>query len=149
MRGFPPLHVIIFAVAFALLAIPLSHLTFARIDETPLALVKVEKQESSQIPTFIRVRMAHKPDTLSMTVDGKELLSAEQQKPQELDLSFEAPLTIPAEGVEIFTKATWPEGTPGTAVTIDLEPNDKEPKSETNWSTSTGLKSSYLFQWKP
>jgi hypothetical protein len=141
--------VLTFAVAFALLAIPLSHLTFARLDETPMALVKVEKQENEKVPTFMRVRLAHKPSTLSLTVDGKELLSADQQKPQELDLSLEAPLTIPAEGVEIFAKATWPEGTPDTAVTIDLEPSEKDPKSQTNWSAGTELGSAYLFQWKP
>ncbi len=148
MRGFPPLHVLTFAVAFALLAIPLSHLTFARLDETPVALVKAEQRVDGTVATFIRVRLAHQPATLSLTVDGKELLSPEQQKPQELDLSFETALIIPADGLEIYARATWPEGTPDTAVTIDLEPSEKDPKSKTNWSTGPALKAPYQFQWK-
>lgn len=149
MRGFPPLHVLAFVVAFVLLAIPLSHLTSARVDETKQEEMKEKKTDEEKVPTFIRVRMAHLPSSLSLTVDGVELLSAEQQKPQELEFSLETPLAISTEVLEIFAKATWPEGTPSTAVTIELEPSERDPRTLTNWSIGSELKSAYQFQWKP
>lgn len=149
MRGFPPLHVLAFAVAFALLAIPLYHLTSAQLNEAPAAPVNMDGKSVEKLPAFIRVRMAHQPSSLSLTLDGVELLSPEQQKPGELEISLETPLAISPDGVEIFAKAAWPEGTPATALTIDLEAGDKEPRTQTNWSAGKELKAAYVFQWKP
>lgn len=147
MRGFPPLHVLTFAIAFALLAVPLSQLTFARPDEMPAIAARVEKEPSDKVPTFIRVRLAHVPTSLSLKVDGHELLPSEQQKPDETDLSLNAEISIPADGLEIFVTAAWPDGTPETALTLDLEPSEKENRSLTNWSSGNQLSAAYTFRW--
>ncbi|QIF01316.1 hypothetical protein [Roseimicrobium sp. ORNL1] len=138
----------IFVVAFALLAIPLARLTFARVDEKPVHTTsKVEMAASEKVPTFIRVRLAHVPTSLSLKVDGHELLAAEQQKPKETDISFNTEIAIPADGLEILATATWPEGTPDTALTLDLEPSEKENRSLTNWSAGNQLSAAYTFHW--
>lgn len=147
MRGFPPLHVLTFAIAFALLAIPLAQLTFARPDEAPVAQVRVEQKAGNKVPTFMRIRLAHVPTSLSLKVEGHELLSPEQQKPTETDISLDTEITIPAEGLEILATATWPEGTPDTALTLDLEPSEKENRSLTNWSAGNHLSAAYTFHW--
>ena len=147
MRGFPPLHVLIFAVAFALLALPLSRLTFARPDAAPTSHVKTEKKAEDKVPTFIRMRLAHVPISLSLQVDGHELLSPEQQKPKETEISLDTEIAIPADGIEIIATATWPDGTPDTALTLELEPNEKENRSLTNWSTGNKLSAPYTFRW--
>ena len=147
MRGFPPLHVLTFLVAFALLAIPLSRLTFARVDEMPVRPAKVEKAASEKVPTFIQIRMAHAPTSLSLKVDGHELLSPEQQKSGDTKLSFDTELSIPSEALEISATATWPEGTPSTVLTLDLEPSEKQNQSQTNWSIGNKLSAAYTFRW--
>jgi hypothetical protein len=147
VRGFPPLHVLTFVVAFVLLAIPLSRLTFARPNEIPAMSAKVEKETVATMPVFIRVRLAHVPTSLSLKVDGRELLSPEQQKPTDTKISLDAELVIPAEGLEFAATATWPEGTPSTALTLDLEPSEKENRSLTNWSIGNKLSAAYVFHW--
>jgi hypothetical protein len=147
VRGFPPLHVITFAIAFALLAIPLAQLTFARPNELPVAQVRVDQKAENKVPTFIRVRMAHVPTSLSLKVEGRELLSAEQLKPKETDLSLETEIAIPTDGLEILATATWPDGTPDTALTLELEPSEKENRSLTNWSAGKQLSAAYTFRW--
>lgn len=147
MRGFPPIHVLAFAIAFALLAIPLSHLTFARPDEAPVQHVLAEEKTGNKVPTFIRVRLAHLPTSLSLMVDGRELLSPEQQKPQEMDLSLDTELAISEVGLEILATATWPEGTPDTPLTLELEPSEKENRNLTNWSAGPQLSAAYTFHW--
>jgi hypothetical protein len=147
VRGFPPLHVLLFAIAFALLALPLSRLTFARPDEMPTEHVRVEEKAHSRVPTFIRVRLAHRPTSLSLKVEGRELLSAEQQKPTETDIPLDTELVIPADGLEILATATWPEGTPDTALTLELEPSEMENRSLTNWSAGNQLSAAYTFHW--
>lgn len=148
MRGFPPLHVFIFVVVFALLAIPLARLTFARVDEAPVRTARVEKEDPGKVPTFIRIRLAHVPTSLSLKVEGQELLSPEQQKPDNTKISFDTELAIPAEGkLEISAAATWPEGTPSTALTLELEPSDKQNQSQTSWSIGNKLSAAYTFNW--
>ncbi|WP_113956904.1 hypothetical protein [Roseimicrobium gellanilyticum] len=139
---------IAFIIAFALLSIPLSHLTFARVDKKPVVQDKAQNKAEEKVPTYIRVRLAHVPASLSIKVQGQELLSPEQQKPTATSISFEAELAIPAEGLEIIASATWPEGTPNTALTLDLEPSEKQNRSLTNWSKGNKLSpTSYLFLW--
>ncbi len=155
MRGFPPLHVIIFTLAFALLAIPLSRLTFARPEPsvTTAHAGGVGDSPAYEVPMLVRVRTAHLPSTLSLMLDGRmELLRQEYQRPTESTFEFERNIPLPrnlADGIEIFARATWPEGTPDTALTIELEPlEDLSSRSATQWSGgSTELAAPFSFSW--
>jgi hypothetical protein len=65
--------VLTFVVAFALLAIPLARLTFARVDELPVHAAKVEKETLEKVATFIQVRLAQSQTNWSI---GNKLSAA-------------------------------------------------------------------------
>lgn len=156
MRGFPPLHVIAFTLAFALLAIPLSHLTFARPDTGAKAVegaTAPAEPTTNLVPVLVRVRMAHVPTSLSLKFDGsQEILPPELQKPSSGTIEFRTKLTLPKQardGIEIFATAAWPAGTPDTAITLDLEPEaEMESKSFTQWTSgSPELSAPFKYSW--
>ena len=143
MRGSPPLHLVLFMVAFALLAIPLSHLTFAR----PESVVTTSQvQASEKTSTQLRFRFAHKPVSISVKLDGTELFSA--KVPDKSTASVRNELTIPKEGLELVVTVAWPEGTPDTAFTMEVEPDGMDMQTQTHWSSGSHMEEFYTFQWK-
>lgn len=153
MRGFPPLHVIAFTLAFALLAIPLSHLTFARPDgggpakDNGTPATTAAAATKTKLTTYARLRLAHLPVSLSVTLDGIELLPVDGQKPLEGNVEFETALSFPNEGIELVVTAQWPAGTPDTAVTLELEPEEKEARTQTQWSTGESMSKPFAYTW--
>jgi len=147
MRGSPLLQCLIGAIAFALFAVPLARLTFARAE------VKL-KDRASQAPpetagarrTFIRVRCAHAPESLSLKLAGKELIPRSTSAFPSL-LETEAPIPASREGVELKLAARWPGGTPDTAVTVELEPDELDALRETRWSSGPELNEILNFKW--
>jgi len=146
MRGFPPLHILAFALAFALFAVPLARLTFAR--PSPVARQSPPAtSEAETTPTLLRLRLAHTPETLSVTLNGKELLKPDAVK--NASAASRVNLDIPTEGLELLVNATWPTGTPDTAVTIELEPDGLDSQSQTRWSSGSTLQEPFSYYWKP
>lgn len=143
MRGSPPLHLVLFAVAFVLLAIPLSHLTFARPEPE---VNPTEAQPSDKIATQLRVRFAHTPVSISIKLDGNELFTARIQDRSAASVATE--LTIPKEGLEFVVSVVWPEGTPDTAFTMEVEPEAMDMQSQTHWSSGSRMEEFYTYQWK-
>lgn len=145
MRGYPPVHILLCIIAFAAFAIPLARLTFARpaavVVETAAPVV-----ESNKVNTTVRVRLAHTPTSLSLKLGDKELLPADAAS-QNLS-EIQVPLTLSADGIELFIQATWPDNTPDTAVTVELEPDGLETQSQTRWSNGSSLDEILPYQWK-
>lgn len=145
MRGFPPLHLLLFAIAFGLVAVPLSHLTFAR----PV-VVQGQTGKPAVIPdgihTYVRLQFAHVPEKVSVRL-GDQLLMDEKTAAPAATMMTEASLVIPKEGLELLVQATWPTGTPSTAITVELEPDEKEARSQTYWSADSSLSQIYSFVW--
>lgn len=50
--------------------------------------------------------------------------------------------------VTLTVSARWPEGTPDTPVTLELEPEGRPSSSATRWSFGPSLNDSYFFSWK-
>ncbi|WP_050026355.1 hypothetical protein [Verrucomicrobium sp. BvORR034] len=145
MRGFPPLHLLLFAIAFGLVAVPLSHLTFARP-----AVVQPQTGKPAAIPdgihTYLRLRFAHVPEKVSVRL-GDQLLMDEKTAAPAATMTTEASLVIPKEGLELLVQATWPIGTPSTAITLELEPDEKEARSQTHWTADSAFSQIYSFVW--
>lgn len=145
MRGFPPLHLLLFAIAFGLVAVPLSHLTFARP-----AVVRIQTGKPTVIPdgvhSYVRLRFAHVPEKVSVRLGGQLLLDEKTTNPA-ATMETEATFVIPKEGLELLVEATWPTGTPSTAITLELEPDEKEARSQTHWSADAALSQIYSFVW--
>lgn len=141
MRGFPPIQIFLLVLTFVVLAVPLSHLTGTT---TPLKAAAVEKVvEGNSVKGLVRLRYAHRPATLSVKIGDKEVMGGIEASPMEVDAS----LPSPKDGVDVFVKATWPEGTPETAVTVELEPDGLATRSETRWSADGKMDEVITVKW--
>lgn len=141
MRGFPPIQIALLVFAFIALAIPLSHLT-GNVQAKPL--VKTDKEEEKPVKSLVRLRYAHKPVTLSLQIGGKALVSSVDVSP----IEFDAMLIAPKNGVDVLLAATWPQNTPDTAITVEIEPDALETQSQTRWSSAGNLDEAITFTWK-
>lgn len=141
MRGFPPIQIFLLCLAFIVLAVPLSHLTG---NTSNAKVVQVAAKEAKSVKALLRLRFAHKPSTLSLKMADKELITSADASPLELD----AVLPATKEGVDVFLSATWPENTPDTALTLEIEPDGLEARSETRWSSAGSLDEVITFSWK-
>lgn len=142
MRGSPPLHLALFLLGFALIALPLVRLTSA----TPSASLSMTavKQEQAEASVLIRLRFAHKPVQVKLAYHDTVLHEGDTETLQELIHS----MSIPEEGVELSLTVQWPEGTPETAVTLELEPDSLDTQAQTRWSSGLTLDEVIPFVWK-
>lgn len=165
MRGFPPLQIFVLGLLFGLLAVPLAHLT----GQAPRSAVESGTSLSSAgheagsmlvqgasehpegehrhvgVPALIRVRYAHRPLSVSLKSEERELLP-------KLDLSgspaeVSAEIEISHDGNEYNLEAMWPPGTTDTALTVEIEPEGLDARTETRWSTEAGLHEILTFSW--
>ncbi|MBE2283629.1 MAG: hypothetical protein IAE77_09265 [Prosthecobacter sp.] len=141
MRGFPPIQLALLIIAFIVLAIPLSHLT-GNAQDKPLA--KAGTKEEKHVKALVRLRYAHKPATLSLKIGDQSLVTAADESPIEVD----ANLIEPKIGIDVLLAATWPENTPDTALTVEIEPDGLDTQSQTRWSSSGSLDEAITFTWK-
>lgn len=141
MRGFPPIQIFLLCLAFIVLAVPLSHLTG---DTSHAKIIPPTTAEVASVKAFLRLRFAHQPATLSLKIADKELITAIDTSP----LEFDATLPALKNGVDVFLSATWPDNTPDTALTLDIEPDGLAARSETCWSSSGSLDEVITFTWK-
>ena len=142
MTGSPPLHLALLLVVFMSLAVPLVQLTSAPSTKRAIA---VEVKEPEVVRGLMRVRWAHSPTRLAIR-SGDEVIS--ESKPEGSMMEKEFELKIPAEGIEFALSAEWPEATPDTAITLELEPDGLDARSETKWSIGNQLDEVVTFVWK-
>ena len=167
MRGFPPIQILVFGIAFALLAIPLIHLTGSSIfpveahahddhddeghDHEGPQVVQggTEHPEGEHVhaavPALVRLRYAHRPLSVSLKQDGKEMLTGADFA--ESPIEVKAEIGVSHDGNEMILEAKWPAGTPNTALTLEIEPDGFESLSETRWTAETELNEVVTFQW--
>lgn len=100
---------------------------------------------TADVPTVITVRCAHRPEALSISCGGRLLW-----QPETPGLYEETECCLPLkDGSVILTvSARWPENTPDTPITLELEPEGKTTVSATRWSFGPSLNDSYSFSWK-
>jgi hypothetical protein len=141
MRGFPPIQLFLLCLAFIALAVPLSHLTG---NTHNAKVIQPAVKETQRVKALLRLRFAHPPTTLSLKLADKELIASAEASPLELH----AVLASTQDGVDVFLSATWPENTPDTALTLEIEPDGLEARSETRWSAASSLDEVITFSWK-
>lgn len=144
MRGFPPVQIFILGLAFALLAFPLAQLTTGYEKVETHQILETDSKKVP-VPTLVRLRFAHRPLAVSLKLGDKELI----EKP---DLSaslmeFKTEMDVSHEGIEFLLTASWPTGTPATALTVEVEPDGFELRSETRWSAEAALNELITFLW--
>lgn len=157
MRGSPPLHLLLLAAAFMLVALPLWRLTCARpgshghthggpvvvrgVDDHP------EEEHVHHLTTTVRVWFAHRPLSVSLMAGETELLKEVNWAAAEAPVEVGVELEIGHDGNELVLEASWPEGTPLTAVTVELEPEGLETRAETRWATEGEVSDVLTFEW--
>lgn len=146
MRGFPPIQIFVLGLLFALLAVPMVQLTgnATHIPEVEPTAAQT-RAEKKAVRVILRLRYAHRPISISLKSDGKELLA-------KLDLSaspaeMEAELALSDDGNEFSLDAQWPDGSPDTALSLEIEPDGYDAKSETRWSSGATLSEILTFTW--
>lgn len=146
MRGFPPIQLFLLCLTFVALAVPLSHLTgnTSNAKVVKITLINGTPAGAENMRALLRLRFAHKPSTLNLKVADKELVASADASPLELH----AVLPSAQDGVDVFLSATWPENTPDTALTLEIEPDGLEARSETRWSVAASLDEVITFSWK-
>lgn len=131
MRGFPPLHLLIFMIGFGLFAIPLFQMTQGR----KRTEVKTEESKATiqeLVNGYLRIKFAHSPVEFSFTVDGKKVLKFEElgeETSLEKELSFPGELKV----LEGLLHVKWSDETPETAITLEWEPDGYHSVQSTVW----------------
>lgn len=144
MRG-SPLRQLFLTLAGVLLAgVPLYILTM------PATPNQQEWHESApslpDIPAYLTVRCAHTPSSIVIRSGDRILL--ERKSPVQLVSEHDVSLPIPASGtVRLKVEASWPENTPDTPITLILEPERRNSRTETRWSVGQHLNDLYTFSW--
>jgi hypothetical protein len=63
----------------------------------------------------------------------------------------EAEIKVEAEvaktGIELFLDAKWADGTPKTALSVEVEPDGYEARIQTRWSTDAAMNEVLVFTW--
>jgi hypothetical protein len=146
MRGFPPIQIFVLGLLFGLLAVPMVQLTgnATHIPEVEPTAAQT-RAEKKPVPVTVRLRYAHKPVSISLKSEGRELLA-------KLDLSaspaeVKTEIAVSNDGNEFSLDAQWPAGTPDTALSLEIEPDGYDAKSETRWSSGAALSEILTFTW--
>lgn len=146
MNGFPPIQIFILGIAFVILAIPLVQLTgnSPKVEANGTA-VEREAKAKTEKTCLIRLRYAHKPDSIQLIWNGKVLIK--NANLENIPVEHETALPFPNKKLEMTLTASWPTGTPDTAITVEVEPETMDMRSETRWSSDGQLNEVLVFQW--
>ena len=160
MRPSPLVLLALVAVGFALIAVPLARLT--RADSTrqlergvaPGTTATGLLPGADEVAGLVRVRAAHAPLRVTVSQDGRRVaefgapagaaagaLAEPMEQPVVLRWVVEAPL-------DLLVEATWPDGTPPTALGVEVEPDGEETRRVTVWSDGAAMTELLTFSWK-
>lgn len=132
-------------VGILLAGIPLLQLTAKAPQRAPIRADMQEAPGTQQL--FVRVQFTGKPTSCILRYEGHDLATLPADttaSPWELEL----PLPQLAQ-LELEAEIHWAEGSPENAVSITLEPAQKEPRTDTRWTGEDGalLHDLFLFSW--
>lgn len=146
MRGFPPIQIFVLGLLFALLAVPMVQLTGKATHTPELEPTAAQtRAEMKPVPAILRLRYAHKPASISLKSDGRELFTKLDLESSPAELETE--IVLSDDGNEFSLEAKWPEGTPDTALSVEIEPDGYDAKSETRWSADAALSEILTYSW--
>ena len=146
MRGSPPVQLALLLLGFFVVGVPLVQLTHGRSEAVVPKAVALKAGEAR--PVLVRIRYSQKPSKLEVRKGGENVLpqGGLAVSPVEIHAAFSR---VREEGLEFSVVAEWPAGTPDTALTIEVEPDGFEERSQTFWSIDGRIEDAALFTWKP
>ena len=96
--------------------------------------------------TFVRVQFTGTPTSCILRFEGQDLASM----PAGTTSPWETELNLPStQHSELEAEIQWPENSPENAVSITLEPAQKEARTCTHWTGVDGtlLHDLFIFTW--
>ena len=131
----------------AIALVPLAGLAWPLIEVIkPVEISQVSIEEPPIVGTaksaYISLRSAHPYSSVEVTIgDSVCRIAADED-------SKEILFTIPESGeVTMKVSATWPQGTPETAILIELEPDHLLRQTFTLWGTETATRE-FICKWE-
>ncbi|MDB6138871.1 MAG: hypothetical protein JWO94_1943 [Verrucomicrobiaceae bacterium] len=144
MRGSPPVQLAFLLLGFFVVGVPLVQLTHGRTQAGPQAAPHA--LSAAVTPVFIRLRYSQKPLQLVLKDGSGHVLTPAGLAASPVEIHTQA--IIPPEGLEFFLSAEWPPETPETAVTVEIEPDALQSRSQTRWSLDGRIEDTVAFTWK-
>jgi len=153
MRPSPLVLLALVAVGFALIAVPLARLTGAEGASRPTtggAAAAPAAAGAGLVTSWVRLRFAHPPLKVTLSQDGRSVAvfaapadAASGLMEQACELALP-----PGEVIDLLVEATWPGGTPPTALGVEVEPDGQETRRATVWTEAPALTELLTFSWK-
>lgn len=135
MRPSPLILLALVCAGLGLAAVPLARLT--RAESVVPMPVEATATTASTVPARVRLRFAHAPQSVKVSCGEQVLVETSAGSEPELVREEDVTLAVPPEGVELLLEVQWPEGTPQTAVGVEIEPDGLDTRADTRW-TDTG-----------
>ena len=143
MKGSPILRTLIAVIGLVLVGALLFRMTHAEAPASASEDVAGGHPEATAMR--IRIRASHPPQSLTLRHQSEVI--ADFKNPQEQEWEIETLIEISPGGVELLLKASWPDIVDHAAVTVELEPDALEGKSQTGWSDAGEMEAYLTFQW--
>lgn len=148
MRGFPLLNLIIALLLSGAVLLPLVNRA-TRIDAAQVAAAKPSPAADAvaqSVPARVSLRFVHAPAQVTVSADGKVLLSYTGSA----ELAFEetVPLPLSENRIELTAVITWPPGTPDSVAELTVEPEGLESRTANIWSSNAAADELVSFSWK-
>lgn len=140
MRGHPLIESLILLICLALLALPLQWVIQDRVVAKEVPTEIEESDNGHLLPSDILLRSAHPYSQVSLTVNGEEFTVEAGET--ELQVHVD-----PHRTIEIDVSAEWPEGTPETALYVELAPEWHDGISHTIWGEGSAFET-LTFSWE-
>lgn len=155
MRSSPLMLLALVAIGFALIAVPLARLTGAEGarhgDTMASALPETTSgAHAHEVASVVRIRFAHAPLAVTLTQEGRppavfgppaDPATGQSELAATLIISEETPL-------DLLVEATWPDGTPPTALGFEVEPDGHDTRRATVWAEGAAVTELLTFSWK-
>jgi hypothetical protein len=153
MRPSPLVLLALVAMGLALIAVPLARLTGS--DGYQRAPIEARGQPAgttaeTAVASLIRIRFAHPPLEVTLSQDGRPIARfPAPDEPADGTMEQQTTMNLPIDGlVDLLVEATWTEGTPPTALGVEVEPDGYETRRTTAWTDGGALAEWLTFSWK-
>jgi hypothetical protein len=127
MEGRPWLRILLILIGFTLLGFPV----WSSTRPGEVVIPTKEKVAAAEQPLHVQVSFAEPPASFDLEYLGSILCKG--AAPQR-DFSCDWKVGVPKEGVDLFVSASWPEGSPKTAVRVKVFRDGNPLADETFWT---------------
>jgi len=142
MRGRPLIEWLLFAAVWALLLVPLLHVTGGGAGRRPVAVAQAGAVDTVRVPVWLRLAFSEAPDGFSVYAGG-DVVWHETSVSVEMEQLVE--LVMGPGGPELELEAQWAGGG-RRAVTVVMEPVEGRVRRAVVWGESARLRERMVFE---